>query len=136
MEKSKLIVVFRTIEKKELRDLKKWVQSPMHNEHKDVSKLFDFLFTRYQLNATTLKKERAWKYLYGSKTYDDLRLRHIMSFSLDVLEKFVSYKMAKDNSFEHEKKLVKAYRDKKLVKAATQSLQKPPKGYKAVAETG
>ncbi len=127
MEKSKLIVVFRTIEKKELRDLKKWVQSPMHNEHKDVSKLFDFLFTRYQLNATTLKKERAWKYLYGSKTYDDLRLRHIMSFSLDVLEKFVSYKMAKDNSFEHEKKLVKAYRDKKLVKAATQSLQKATK---------
>lgn len=124
MNESKLIVVFKTIEKKELRELKKWVQSPIHNEHKDVSKLFDFLFTRYNLNATTLKKERTWKYLYGAKKYDDLRLRHVMSFSLDVLEKFVSYKMAKNDSFEHEKKLVKAYRDKKILKPATQSLQK------------
>lgn len=124
MDKSKLIVVFRTIEKKELRDLKKWVQSPMHNEHKDVAKLFEFLFTRYNLNTTTLKKERAWKYLYGNKKYDRLRLRHVMSFSLDVLEKFVSYKTVQRSSFEHEKKLVKAYRDKKILKPATQSLQK------------
>jgi len=127
MEKSKLIVVFKTIENRDLRDLKKWVQSPMHNEHKDVSKLFEFLFTRYKLNATTLKKERAWKYLYGAKIYDDLRLRHIISFSLDVLEKFVSYKMAKNDSFEREKKLVKAYRDKRILKLAGQSLQKAKK---------
>lgn len=127
MEKSKLIVVFKTIENRDLRDLKKWVQSPMHNEHKDVSKLFEFLFTRYKLNATTLKKERAWKYLYGAKVYDNLRLRHIMSFSLDVLEKFVSYKIAKNDSFEHEKKLVKAYREKKILKSAIQSLQKARK---------
>jgi hypothetical protein len=127
MEKSKLIVVFKTIKKEEIRDLKKWVQSPMHNEHKDVSKLFEFLFNRYKLNATTLKKERAWKYLYGTKKYDDLRLRHVMSFSLDVLEEFVSYKMAESNSFEQEKKLVKAYRDKKILKSATQSLQKARK---------
>jgi hypothetical protein len=130
MEKSKLIVVFKTIEKKNLRDLKKWVHSPMHNEHKDVSKLFDFLFTRYTLNATTLKKERAWKYLYGAKTYEDLRMRHVLSFSLNVLEQFVSYKMAKKYKFEHEKTLIKAYRDKKLLKPATQSLHKATKQLK------
>ncbi|CAA6829612.1 MAG: Unknown protein [uncultured Aureispira sp.] len=127
MNESKLIVVFRTIEKKELRDLKKWVQSPMHNEHKDVTKLFEFLFTRYNLNATTLKKERVWKYLYGHKKYDALRLRHVLSFSLNVLENFVSYKALKRSSFEHEKRLVKAYRDKKILKPATQSLQKAAK---------
>ncbi|MFT5648292.1 MAG: hypothetical protein ACI976_002991 [Aureispira sp.] len=130
MEKSKLVIVFKTIEKRNLRDLKKWVQSPIHNEHKDVSKLFEFLCTRYKLNATTLKKERAWKYLYGAKTYDDSRLRHVMSFSLDVLEKFVSYKMAKNDLFEQEKKLVTAYRDKKIPKLATQSLQKAKKELK------
>lgn len=127
MEKSKLITVFKTIDKKDLRVLKKWVQSPIYNEHKDVSKLFEFLFTRYKMNATTLKKERAWRYLYGAKVYDDLRMRHVMSFSLDVLEKFVSYKIAKNNVFEHEKKLIKAYRDKKLLKSATQSLHKAKK---------
>lgn len=130
MNKSKLITVFKTIEKKDLRDLKKWLQSPVHNEHKDVAKLFDFLFSRYKLNENTLKKERAWKYLYGSKKYNDLRLRHIMSFSLDVLERFVSYKMIKDNSFEHEKRLIKAYEDKKILKSATQSLQKATKALK------
>lgn len=130
MEKSKLVTIFKTIEKKDIRDLKKWVESPMHNEHKDVSKLFEFLFTRYKLNATTLKKERAWRYIYTTKAYDDLRMRHIMSFSLEVLEKFVSYKIGKNDSFEHEKKLIKAYRDRKLLKPATQSLRKATKQLK------
>lgn len=127
MYNSKLVVLFEKIEKKDFRDLKKWLNSPIHNEHEDVSKLFDFLLTRYKLNAKTLKKERAWKYLYGDKTYNDLRMRHVMSFSLGVLESFVSYKTGKNKSFEHEKKLIRAYQEKKLLKVANQHLKKAQK---------
>lgn len=127
MYTSKLISVFQTIDKKDTKAFKKWLSSPSHNEHEDVQKLFNYLFTRYKLNAKTLKKERVWKALYGDKTYNDLRMRHIMSFSLNVLKSFVSYKQSKNNSFEQEKKLVKVYHEKKLFKEAKQSLQKAQK---------
>ena len=124
MQQSKLIKVFNSLEKKELRALKKWVQSPMHNEHKDVQRLFDFLFTRHVLNSKTLKKERAWKYVYPTQVYRDLRMRHLMSFALNVLEQFVSYKSVKKNIFLQQKSLAEQYVQKKLLKPAHQTIRK------------
>jgi len=127
MYHSKLITVFKTIDKKDVKAFKKWLSSPIHNEHKDVRKLFDFLYSRYKLNAKILQKERVWKALFGDKTYNDLRMRHIMFFSLKVLEDFVSYKQSKTSSFEQEKRLTKVYYDKKILKEANQSLHKAQK---------
>lgn len=127
MQQSKLIKVFSSLDKQELRALKKWVQSPMHNEHKDVHQLFDFLFTRSVFNAKTLKKERAWKYVYTTQPYNDLRMRHLMSFALNVLEKFVSYKNVKNAVFQQQKNLAEQYVQKKLLKPAHQTIRKAEK---------
>lgn len=127
MYKSKLISIFQTLTKQELRQLKKWVQSPIHNEHKDVQKLFEFLFTRYAFNEKILRKERAWKYIYSTKNYKDLRMRHLMSFSLDVLENFVKYKGEKSAIFNQEKVLAKQYFEKKLLKPANQTVKRAEK---------
>jgi hypothetical protein len=43
MQKSNLINIFKTFSKKELRDFKKWLQSPLHNQREDVLKLFNYL---------------------------------------------------------------------------------------------
>ena len=121
---SKLVKVFLSLDKKELRQLRKWLQSPMHNEHQEVCKLFGFLMSRYNLNATTLKKERVWKYIYGDKEYKDLRMRHLMSFALEVLEEFVSYKSLKSNGFLQEKVRAEHYFNQKLIQPARQSIKK------------
>jgi len=128
MHQSKLVKLFLSLDKKEKRLLKKWVNSPIHNQHKDVIQLFDFLFTRYSYNSKTLDKKRAWKYIYPNKKFDDLRIRHVMSFSLKTLEDFVRYNQSKNNKFSQQKKLTEVFRDKKLIKYAHRTLQKAENG--------
>jgi hypothetical protein len=93
------------LDKKALRKFKKWVCSPMHNEHVLVEKLFTFLTTRKSYTATTLSKERAWKYLCSDMDYNDLRMRHIMSNAYIVLVNFVRYNLSEKNAFFQEKML-------------------------------
>jgi hypothetical protein len=124
MNKSKLIELYNTLDKVEHRTFKKWLLSPLHNEHKEVQQLFHFIGSRYKLNSTTLNKERVWKQLYPSQTYNDLRLRHLMSISLDILKNFVRYFSLKEDYFQQEKVLAKRYSSKKINKSAHQQLKK------------
>lgn len=124
MNSSKLLELYRTLHKAEHRAFKQWLHSPLHNEHKEVQALFDFISSRYKLNKTTLAKERVWKHLYPNQLYDDLRLRHLMSISLDVLKEFVRYFSLKKDSFQQEITLAKRYTDKKINKQAHQQLKK------------
>ena len=43
MEKSLLILILRSCTKKEFRELRKWLDSPMHNQRQDVVNLFNYL---------------------------------------------------------------------------------------------
>ena len=43
MEKSRLLEVFNALSKKEIRDLRKWLHSPAHNQREDVQLLFEYL---------------------------------------------------------------------------------------------
>lgn len=118
MERSKLVQLYRTMDKAALRKFKKWLYSPIHNEHEEIQALFEFLWTRASLNERTLKKERVWKHLYGTQTYNDLRLRHLMSFALKVLEEFVSYEQAKKENFWQQRYLVQHYLEANMTQRA------------------
>ena len=43
MQKSVLTEIVRALDKKEIRELNKWLQSPAHNQRQDVVRLFEFL---------------------------------------------------------------------------------------------
>jgi hypothetical protein len=127
MQQSKLFELYQELDKKELRSFKKWVASPLHNEHEDVRKLFDFIETRYSWTALTLHKERVWDYLYPQKKYDDNRLRYIMSLSLEVLVDFVGYNWSIKDEVEVQKNRIRALQHKKLIKQTKKPLQKAEK---------
>ena len=91
MYKSKLVKYYNSLNSLELEKLRKWVNSPFHNKHVEVQKLFEFLFSRQSISALSTDKKRAFKYLYGKKDFDDLRLRHMMSLAVNVLEDFVRF---------------------------------------------
>lgn len=124
MYRSKFITLYKTLTPIEHRALKKWLKSPLHNKHKEVQQLFNFIATRYNLNETTLEKERVWKQLYPNQPYNDLRLRHLLSISLDILNNFVRFFLSKSDHFQQEKILVKRYCDEKIHKSARQQLKK------------
>lgn len=124
MLQSKLINCYQKLDKKELRSFKKWLYSPLHNEHKEVQQLFDFIQTRYNITALTLQKERAWEYLYPDTLYDDARIRYLMSLALDVLLNFVGYYWATQDQFELQKNKIQYLQDKKLLKETKKPFQK------------
>lgn len=122
MNHSKLYQLYQTLDKKALKKLKKWVSSPMHNEHVFVAQLFVFLNTRSSYTSTTLSKERAWKYLYPNRKYNDLRMRHIMSNAYNVLVSFVRYNLL-ENTVSFQEKIFASYLfEQKLEKQAHKEL--------------
>jgi hypothetical protein len=91
MYDSKLIHIFQKFSAEEHRQLKKWIVSPFANIHEDVIKLMEFLYSRKAISTVTTQKTRAFEYLFPKKKYDDLRLRHIMSLTTQILEAFIIY---------------------------------------------
>lgn len=127
MLNSKLLQLYQTLTKKEIRLFKQWIYSPIHNQHKDVQVLFEFIISRRSIRELTVRKQKAFEYLYPEKEYDDLRMRHVMSFALKTLEDFVSYYAAFDSSLKYKKNLTKAYKNHNLPLQAAISLEQTAK---------
>ena len=54
MKKTRLVEVLRSFDKKELRELKKWLHSPIHNQREDVRQLFAYLIDGKRLDKEHL----------------------------------------------------------------------------------
>lgn len=121
---SKLIQLYSALNKEEKTFFKKWVRSPVHNQHKDVEQLFDFISNKRKLTARVLIKEKVFEAIYPKKEYDDLRLRHLMTLGVDLLENFVCFFMQKRNEVLQQKHLIDFYEERNLNKLLGQELKK------------
>lgn len=123
MKKSQLIRILQTFDKKEVRELRKWVNSPAHNLRQDVVDLFEYLFSGNHLYSESyLQKEKVFEAIYPSETFSDAKLRQTIHFLLKVIEEFLVH-----NEFQHDQiraqiLLTKAYRQKQLPKLFHKSL--------------
>ncbi len=93
MKKSRLINIFKTLTKKEIRDLRKWLLSPAHNQREDTVLLFEYLVAEDNLQEESLlDKSTVFKYLMpDEKAYDDAKMRQVMYFLLKSTEEFLIY---------------------------------------------
>lgn len=118
MQKSHLIQVFRTFSKKEIRDFKKWISSPMHNLREDVVKLHDYLTTNDNLaNDNNLDKTLIFNYLYPKEKFDDARTRQTMYFFMECLESFLIYQKFLEDETRQQNFLAAVYKKRGLHKA-------------------
>lgn len=124
MYNSKLGQLFRSLNKRELQQFKLWIKSPIHNKHKDVIALFEYLFSRRYISELSYRKDRIFKHIYLDKTYDDLRMRHMLSLALDSLINFVRYNTQVSGVNFSNISLAKDLRERKLDKLAQQQLKK------------
>lgn len=120
---SKFIQLYSCLNKTERKQLQKWVNSPIHNQHQQVQKLFKYLDSRTTISKTTVAKKRIFKYLFPNKKYNDNQLRHIQSYALEVLENFVGYNQSFSKPLVLKKSQLAAYRGWKLQKLSTQTLK-------------
>ncbi|MBL4649682.1 MAG: hypothetical protein JKY03_08125 [Aureispira sp.] len=127
MYKSKLIIILKALSTTQKRQFKKWLISPIHNQHQEVVKLFDFIYSKRTLSPKSISKNQAYQHLYSNTIYKDSRMRHVMSFALETLNNFVSYSQIQKDPFLNDFALIKAYRELQLDKFAAQSLDKMKK---------
>jgi hypothetical protein len=113
---SKLIDIFTVLDTKELKLLRKFVNSPVYNQHKDVIRLFDYIVSLDKFTEEKLKKELVYRVVFNKGKYDDLRLRHVVSYLLRICEACLEYIESQKNTQLFRLNLLKAYRKRSLTK--------------------
>lgn len=84
MKNSKLVELLSSLDYRERSRLRKFVISPYFNENEEVARLLSVLVTGF--DGT---RELLWEEMYPGEPYDDLRLRHLMSDLMRLLERFL-----------------------------------------------
>ncbi len=88
MTETLLWQTFATLDKRELRELRKFVISPYFNQRDDVTALFDYLSACLSGKKKNLTKENAFAAMFPKETYDDHKVRLTSSFLLQMIEDF------------------------------------------------
>lgn len=122
MQKSKLVAVLKELSDKELNRLEQFVQSPFHNQHEEVIALFQYLKKELKhkkkrgRQENALDKQFIFQQLFPKKKYTDLRVRHLMSLLLKVVEAFLAYQIYETQPQQTQLYLLEAYQQKQLNK--------------------
>ncbi len=115
MVKSHLIEILRTFSKKELRELRKWLQSPAHNQRDDVLRLLDYLSEDNHLyNDAYLDKKSAFRWVHAKETFDDAKMRQTIFFFMKALESFLIYEEIQQDDIYTKTALARVYRKRRL----------------------
>lgn len=116
MQKSVLVEIVRSLDKKEIREVHKWLQSPAHNQRQDVIYLFEYLCKKLA-SEEALAKEKAWSYLFPAQKFDDAFMRQIMYFLLKGVESYLVFNEVTKDAVHTQAMLLKVYRNRQLDKS-------------------
>ncbi len=110
MKSSRLFNVIAQLEKKDIRNLNKFVRSPFHNQRQDVIQLFEFIIKVKDTNPLALKKENVFSFLYPTEKFNDRKMRHTMSFLFDTIRQYLTIEALNENEFSAKIMLAKSLR--------------------------
>lgn len=117
MKDTKIVVLLKTLSKKELKSFSKFVYSPYFNENETLCLLFNCLarlHPHFVENKT--KKEKIFKQLFPKEAFNDLKLRRLNSQLFKLAETFVAHEFL-DNKQEHlDSSIVSFYVNRNLEK--------------------
>jgi hypothetical protein len=117
MEKTHLISVLRTFDKKEVKELRKWLASPAHNVRQDVRDLFEYLVAGTRLSSERfLKKKRVHAAVYPERTFSDAEMRQVIHFLFKAVESFLLYNEILKDAVRSQAMLARVYRQRQLPK--------------------
>jgi hypothetical protein len=121
MQKSILSEIVHALERKEVRDIQKWLQSPAHNQRQDVIRLFDYLCQNLADDDESPEKDKAWKAVFPAQPYDDAYMRQVMFFLLKAIEEYLVFTDFTADKVQYHLSLTRIYRKRKLEKAYKQA---------------
>lgn len=137
MEKSGLISIYRSLDKKETKALSKWLASPIHNSRQDVQDLHHYLISGDHLFKTaSLEKTRIWRKLFPKEKYDDARMRQTIHFTQKAVEEYLIYPDWEAESLRKQLALARQYRQRNLDKSLEKTLNRAEKLLDETPERG
>ena len=115
MKKSYLVSVLKTLSKKEIREMRKWLASPSHNQREDVCLLFEYLVKGKHLKEEKyLEKTRIFGRLFPKQQHKDAKMRQTIYFLTKSLEEFLIYQELLTDKARSQIALARVYRKRKL----------------------
>jgi hypothetical protein len=122
MKETLLFQAITSLDKREIREFKKFLASPYFNQREDVAVLFAFLAEAKA--KTSLNKENAFAMMFPKeKKYDDHKVRLASSLLLQLLEDFWAMEDAKADENKNKRSAAAQYRLRKLDKHFTRIFQ-------------
>ena len=106
-----------------MREIKKWVRSPIYNHRQDVVDLFDIIVKIKKQEKKDIPKEVVYKKLYPSQKYDDGKIRLIMTFLQKNIEQYLVHQTF-ENEETAEINLATIYRKMNLSKHFERQINK------------
>jgi len=138
MYKSKLIDRLRLLEKDELRDFARFIESPYYNKDEKVVRLFNYLKKYYPVFETTqLDREYIADKLFPEwkeKQYN--KISYLMTDLSQLVDDFITVRELEKNDFEYRQFKLKAYKRRKGDWFFTQTAQKLKKDLDKASERG
>ena len=122
MQKSRLFVVLSSLKKRDIREIRKILRSPYHNQREDIITLFEMLVKAIGHNNQDISKEKIFSKLFPGEAYDDRKMRHTMSFLFKVIRDYLVLDEMAEEPLNRELYLTKALRKRGLDKEFNKSL--------------
>ena len=124
MKDSRLLEIFRQLSAKEIRALEKFVNSPFHNQRKDVVALYQYLrqFSQHPTKMA-LQKEAAFPFIFPNESFSEKKIRYTMSFLYQAIKDFLAIQEFKSNVIDNQIALVKSFRKKGVTRLFQQELK-------------
>lgn len=124
MEKSKLVILLRTLDAWELRNLRELVESPFFNKQEIVVKLLDALVAHLKRGESTGSLEEMHQRLWPDLKYDHQRLRYVMTDLTRLVEQWLIQKQVARRDGLQGRMLLESLGERKLDKYFAQGLEK------------
>jgi len=114
MKTNKLWKLLQTMDNRERRRLRKFVDSPFFNQRTDVIRLLEILDECLRKNTYPPEKPDLFRLLFPGEPYDDHHIRLVSSLLLKKAEKFLVYEFREGQPVEYEIQLASIYRRRNL----------------------
>ncbi len=125
MEGSKLILLLKTFNSKELRAFGDYIKSPFFNKNQELVEFFFYLKKCAPLfPVKKIEKEFAYKKVFGKSNFEAKHLHYVMSFLLKLAEDFVAQIEYQHHQTLPDYHLLSALSKRKLSKHYSQALRK------------
>ncbi len=116
MAKPKLYKLLAKLDKSEIRQIKKWLDSPFVTRRTDVALLFELL-TDYQKRGKPLPgKQEIHQHIFPNKAFRALRIRATMSDLQEMIEEYLVLSFSREHPVQSRLILSRIYRTRSLPK--------------------